>query len=236
MPKAWARLATSPPMRPRPTIPRVLRKSSTPLNDLRSHLPEAMEAAAWGTGRAPQSMCVKVSSAVAMVLPEGVFITTTPRSVAASTSTLSTPTPARPTTLSKGAAAMTSRVILVSERTAMACTSFTNERIFSGEEPYASTTSKPGCWRRKATPFAEILSATRIFMGAKCAPAKRSVRDSARKSCASCFSGRKRRVWHQSGARWRRPSCALRTSESEWRPSHACLRSDPTCPWGPVAF
>jgi hypothetical protein len=82
-----------------------------------------MLAAAWATGRAPQSRWVKVSSAVAMVLPEGVFITTTPRSVAASTSMLSTPTPARPTTLSRGAAASISRVILVSERTAMACTS-----------------------------------------------------------------------------------------------------------------
>jgi hypothetical protein len=49
-------------------------------------------------------MCVKVSSAVAMVLPAGVFITTTPWLVAASTSTLSTPTPARPTTFRSGAA------------------------------------------------------------------------------------------------------------------------------------
>ena len=40
----------------------------------------------------------KDSSAVETVLPPGVFITTTPRCVAASTSTLSTPTPARPTT------------------------------------------------------------------------------------------------------------------------------------------
>ena len=65
---------------------------------LRSHLPSCIDAAACGTGRAPHSMWVKVSSAVAMVLPDGVFMTTTPRSVAASTSTLSTPTPARPTT------------------------------------------------------------------------------------------------------------------------------------------
>jgi hypothetical protein len=78
---------------------------------------------------------VKVNSAVAMVLPEGVFITITPRSVAASTSTLSTPTPARPTTLSKGAAANTSAVIFVSERTAIACTSFTSSNTLAGEEP-----------------------------------------------------------------------------------------------------
>ncbi|MNC93600.1 hypothetical protein D3C83_102650 [compost metagenome] len=80
-------------------------------------------------------MCVKVSSAVATVLPDGVFMTTTPRSVAASTSTLSTPTPARPTTLSNGAAANTAAVIWVSERTTIACTSRTSSRTFSGEEP-----------------------------------------------------------------------------------------------------
>ena len=59
-------------------------------------MPSRIDAAACGTGRAPHSMWVNVSSAVAMVLPDGVFMTTTPRSVAASTSTLSTPTPARP--------------------------------------------------------------------------------------------------------------------------------------------
>ena len=101
----------------------------------RSHCPAFIDAAAWGTGRAPQRMWVNVSSAVAIVLPAGVFITTTPWLVAASTSTLSTPTPARPTTLSNGAALNTSAVILVSERTAMACTSFTSSRTFSGEEP-----------------------------------------------------------------------------------------------------
>jgi hypothetical protein len=44
-------------------------------------------------------------SAVVMELPNGVFITTTPRPVAAGTSTLSTPMPARPTTFSRSAAA-----------------------------------------------------------------------------------------------------------------------------------
>jgi hypothetical protein len=102
---------------------------------LRSHLPSRIEAAACGTGRAPQSRWVKVSSAVAIVLPDGVFMTITPRSVAASTSTLSTPTPARPTTLRSGAAAMTSAVIFVSERTAIACTSFTSSSSFAGDEP-----------------------------------------------------------------------------------------------------
>jgi hypothetical protein len=51
-------------------------------------------------------------------LPNGVFITNTPRAVAASTSTLSTPMPARPTTLSFLAAPRMSAVTLVAERIA----------------------------------------------------------------------------------------------------------------------
>ena len=44
-----------------------------------------------------------VSSAAEIVLPEGALNTATPRSVAASTSMLSTPTPARPMTRSRAA-------------------------------------------------------------------------------------------------------------------------------------
>ena len=51
----------------------------------------------------------KLNSAVVTVLPPGVFITTVPCCVAASMSTLSTPTPARPTTRNFGAASMTLR-------------------------------------------------------------------------------------------------------------------------------
>ena len=49
----------------------------------------------------------KLNSAVVTVLPPGVFITTMPCCVAASMSTLSTPTPARPTTRNFFAASMT---------------------------------------------------------------------------------------------------------------------------------
>ena len=55
-----------------------------------------MDMWAWGILRALAINIEKVSSAVEMVLPLGVFMTTMPRLVAASTSTLSTPTPARP--------------------------------------------------------------------------------------------------------------------------------------------
>ena len=57
-----------------------------------------MEACACGILRASESSSENVCSAVEMVFPPGVFMTTMPRSVAAATSTLSTPTPARPTT------------------------------------------------------------------------------------------------------------------------------------------
>ena len=80
---------------------------------------------AWAAGilRARAPSMKKVNSAVVTVLPAGVFITTTPRWVAAETSTLSTPTPARPTTRSFGAASSTARVTFVSERTTRASTS-----------------------------------------------------------------------------------------------------------------
>ncbi len=70
-----------------------------------------------------------------MVLPPGVFITTTPRCVAASTSTLSTPTPARPTTRSFGAASMTLRVTLVSERTTIAADVLDDRQQFRFRQP-----------------------------------------------------------------------------------------------------
>ena len=57
-------------------------------------------------------------SAVVTELPNGVFITTTPRAVAALTSTLSTPMPARPTTRSFFAASSTFGVTFVAERIA----------------------------------------------------------------------------------------------------------------------
>jgi len=94
MPNARARFATSLPMRPAPTSPSVLPYSSVPWNDLRSHSPAFMEWSAAGTCRTSASTSAKASSAAEMVLPLGAFSTATPRSVAASRSMLSTPTPA----------------------------------------------------------------------------------------------------------------------------------------------
>ena len=55
-------------------------------------------------------------SAALIVLERGAFTTITPRRVAASTSTLSTPMPARATTLRLGAASSTSAVTRVALR------------------------------------------------------------------------------------------------------------------------
>ena len=60
-----------------------------------------------------------VCSAVEIVFPPGVFITTIPRRVAAATSMLSTPTPARTIALSRDWPSRTSAVSCVPDRIAM---------------------------------------------------------------------------------------------------------------------
>ena len=65
-----------------------------------SHLPAWVERSAAGISRASANIIAMACSAVVMELPNGVFITTMPRCVAAGTSMLSTPMPARPMTLS----------------------------------------------------------------------------------------------------------------------------------------
>ena len=62
-------------------------------------------------------MSAKVCSAVDRELPPGVFMTMTPWRVAACTSMLSKPVPARPMTRRRDAAASTSAVTLVALRT-----------------------------------------------------------------------------------------------------------------------
>ena len=61
-----------------------------------------------------------VCSAAEMTVDSGAFATTMPRRVAASTSTLSIPTPARPITLRLSARPMSSAVTFVAERTTIA--------------------------------------------------------------------------------------------------------------------
>jgi hypothetical protein len=97
-PNARARRATSLPIRPAPTRPSVFPYSSLPVKLFRSHSPAFIERSAAGIRRMHASISANVSSAADTVLPDGALSTATPRSVAASTSMLSTPTPARPMT------------------------------------------------------------------------------------------------------------------------------------------
>jgi len=88
------------------------------MNVFLSHLPLFMEAVACGICRARANIMAIVCSPVVIVLPPGVFMTTMPRLLAALTSTLSTPMPARPTTFSLSALSMISLVTFVALRIA----------------------------------------------------------------------------------------------------------------------
>jgi hypothetical protein len=81
-----------------------------------SHLAAFIEAVAWGVRLASEKRRASACSAVVTALPVGVFMTTIPLCEAAPTSTLSTPIPARPMTLSPLAASMTLAVTLEPER------------------------------------------------------------------------------------------------------------------------
>ena len=105
-------------MLPQPMIPSVLPVSSTPMNRFFSHLPDCVETSALGICRASANISAIACSAVVIELPNGVFITITPRAVAAGISTLSTPMPARPTTFNFFARSSSFAVTLVAERMA----------------------------------------------------------------------------------------------------------------------
>src|SRR6266542_1341927 len=79
--------------------------------------------------------------------PPGVFITTTPRRVAASRSTLSTPTPARPTTRSRVAFSRSFAVTFVALRTASASYPPTIASSSAGGSPTFTSTSSPASRR-----------------------------------------------------------------------------------------
>ena len=84
-----------------------------------SHLPDCVDWSACGISRASAKSIAIACSAVVIELPNGVFMTTTPRADAAGTSIVSTPIPARPITFSRGSAAsMTGAVTRVELRTA----------------------------------------------------------------------------------------------------------------------
>ncbi len=83
-------------MRPKPTTPSVLPVTSMPPNLERSQRPCTRLACAWGMLRAWETSSAMACSAADSELEPAALQTTMPRRVAAGTSTLSTPVPARP--------------------------------------------------------------------------------------------------------------------------------------------
>jgi hypothetical protein len=90
-----------------------------PLQRDRSQRPALSAACACGMFRASATIRPIVCSAAEITVDSGALATTIPRRVAASTSTLSTPTPALPITLSFVARSISSLVRRVAERITM---------------------------------------------------------------------------------------------------------------------
>ena len=132
-------------MLPAPIRPSVLPVISEPMNFDFSHLPARVDASAAGNCRATANIIAMACSAVVIELPKGVFITTIPLPLAAPISTLSTPIPARPITLSRFALAIRSAVALVAERIARPSYSPMIAASFSGSFPSLG-------WKSTSTP------------------------------------------------------------------------------------
>src|SRR5438874_8661575 len=147
-------------MLPSPTRPSTLPRTSTPVNLERVHSPRLTEASAWGMLRAKAKRRPIVCSAAAMMLPRGALTTRMPLAVAAGTSMLSTPTPARPTTRRRLPASRTRAVTRVSLRTTSASNSGTSSTSWSSLCLVRTSTSPRA--RSRATPSSARGSATRI--------------------------------------------------------------------------
>ena len=161
--KACARAATSCPMRPSPTRPRVFDRISDPANFDFSHFPVFIDASAAGIFRASESTRPIASSATLKLLAPGAFMTTIPRAVAAGTSTLSTPVPARAMTRSFGAASIISRVTFVALLTTSASASFKSAISSAAGRPWRLSTTQSGCFSVSIAVFGRP-SAITIFM------------------------------------------------------------------------
>src|SRR5713226_75317 len=162
MSKAPARTATSLPIRPSPIRPSVLPRTSVPAALDFSQRPSCIALSCRGTCRASASNSAKVCSATLTAFPPGVLMTRTPRRVASSRSMLSTPTPARPTTRSRGAFSRSSGVTLVALRTIRASAS----AICAFSVSLVVRTMFHPALRSRSTPRSLILSATITFIDA----------------------------------------------------------------------
>src|SRR6266542_4363641 len=187
---AAARRATRLPTRPMPTRPRVLPCSSRPMSFPRVHSPRRTLASAVTTLRNRDRASASACSAAAVTLPVGALTTYTPRDVAAGTSMLSTPTPARPTIWSFGAASSSDAVTFVSLRTTSPSASASCVRSSSG--PDGVRTSQRS--RRRASPSAASGSATTTTVGMLLAAGRHRVGGLAPRGCPSCLRRRGARL------------------------------------------
>ena len=213
MSKASARRTTSRPMRPRPTTPRVLPRNSAPRRLFLHQRPAFICASAIATDRAEASIRAKTCSATLTLFAPGAFRTTMPRSLAASTSTLSTPAPARATTRRRGAPAISSAVTVVALRTMRASASVRAARSSVEERPVRASIVHPSASSRD-TAGAGSGSGMTIFMSLEKDAAERATtlqynggRQRRRASSAAGEGNRTRMV--QVAARDRRTRAAL---------------------------
>mmetsp|Transcript_15136 Transcript_15136/g.26382 ORF Transcript_15136/g.26382 Transcript_15136/m.26382 type:complete len:206 (+) Transcript_15136:2225-2842(+) len=145
----------------------VLLTRLTPTYLDRAHSPFFILASALGICRASEHMSATACSAAAMQLPVGAFTTMIPRSDAAGRSILSTPTPARPTTLSLVPAKRISLVTLMPDRTMSA--SYLG--ISRSSEAWSKVRSTVTWWccSKMARPSLESFSGTRtLYLGTTC--------------------------------------------------------------------
>ena len=186
-----------------------------PVNLLRSQRPALRLSLARATFRESASISAIVCSAVETVFPPGVFMTTIPWRVAVGTSMLSTPTPARTITFSRGWSRSTSAVSCVPERITIPSASASAARSPAGSSFVETTTSSPGSARSSSSPSSASLSVTRTrWATVKGSPRSMpSIRESIPKNVAS----RGRRPLNDAPPR----SCPGRPAARRSRPSRA---------------
>ncbi len=133
-----------------------------------------MQASAVATERASDSISAKACSATLMLLPPGALVTMTPRALAASRSTLSTPDPARAMIFSLLAASMTSFVTLVALRTSSASASAMSlMRSCFGRPERASTVHPLTSWSSETADAGKSSEMMIFIEGARGVPAGR---------------------------------------------------------------
>ena len=164
MPNACARCTTSRPIRPRPTTPSVLPRSSIPTSRFFSQRFAFIWLSASAMDRADESSRAKACSATLMLLAPGALTTRIPRALAASRSTLSTPAPARPTTFRRTACRSRSPSTRVALLTMSPSASASAAASPPGGRSACASTVQPSCRNRSAAEVGSG-SAITIFIG-----------------------------------------------------------------------